>query len=408
MTRRVLLAILLIIPIVRVVSTYRVFSQTFDEPFHIFTGLQWLTTRSDCSDVEHPPLARIAFAIDAFLDGAKPEDGDEMLYRHDNLRRNLALARAGNLPFLVIALVVVMLWTWRLFGENTALITLALFGALPPVLAHAALATTDCAGMAMTLLALYLFWRNANPLLIGAAIGFGLLAKFSFVVFFPMGAIAILISRRSLPRAKDIATWAVLAFFIVWAGYKFNVGRVNDLWLTHPLRPNALEAIAAKYASAPGYEWVRPDLIERYRKYGELAAKHGVTNIDFVDWAKAAGYPSPAAGRSGHDAMTGAPPIPHRLVDRLLEPFHRPTHFIVMHNFPAPQFIAGLQLVNYHSHTGHPAFLLGKYSGYGWWYYFPVVFFFKTPLPFVALCVIGIVLLMRTEHRGVVIAPLLM
>ena len=34
-----------------------------------------------------------------------------------------------------------------------------------------------------------------------------------------------------------------------------------------------------------------------------------------------------------------------------------------------------------------PAFLLGNYSDNGWWYYFPVAFLLKTPLPTLALLI---------------------
>jgi hypothetical protein len=37
-----------------------------------------------------------------------------------------------------------------------------------------------------------------------------------------------------------------------------------------------------------------------------------------------------------------------------------------------------------HNEYGHATSLLGKQSLMGWWYYFPVLFFFKTPLPFLA------------------------
>jgi hypothetical protein len=40
-----------------------------------------------------------------------------------------------------------------------------------------------------------------------------------------------------------------------------------------------------------------------------------------------------------------------------------------------------------HNHFGHPASLLGHYSSFGWWYYFPVAFALKTSLPFLLLSV---------------------
>jgi len=56
---------------------------------------------------------------------------------------------------------------------------------------------------------------------------------------------------------------------------------------------------------------------------------------------------------------------------------------------PAPSLPVGFAQVRLHDRGGHTAFLLGKQSRTGWWYYFPVVFFFKTPIPLLILFAIG-------------------
>ena len=56
---------------------------------------------------------------------------------------------------------------------------------------------------------------------------------------------------------------------------------------------------------------------------------------------------------------------------------------------PAPSLPVGFVRVRLHDRLGHTAFLLGKTSRTGWWYYFPVVFFFKTPLPLLILFAFG-------------------
>jgi hypothetical protein len=40
---------------------------------------------------------------------------------------------------------------------------------------------------------------------------------------------------------------------------------------------------------------------------------------------------------------------------------------------------------------GHPAFLMGEFSTQGWWYYFPVAFAIKTPLPTLLILLTGVV-----------------
>lgn len=48
-----------------------------------------------------------------------------------------------------------------------------------------------------------------------------------------------------------------------------------------------------------------------------------------------------------------------------------------------------------HSQAGHGAYLLGEWSDTGWWYYFPAVILFKTPIPLLALIVAGVALVIR-------------
>ena len=47
-----------------------------------------------------------------------------------------------------------------------------------------------------------------------------------------------------------------------------------------------------------------------------------------------------------------------------------------------------------HQARGHKAFLLGQYSRMGWWYYFPVAFALKTPVPSLLL-ILGAVIQVR-------------
>ena len=253
--------LLTLLPLARVASTLRVFSETNDEDAHVSAGLEWLNHGTYERDPEHPPLARVILALPPYLAGERGISASAYWVR--DYRHNLALSRVGNLLFLLIALVVVGVW-------SRSLLALALFGALPPVLAHAGLATTDNAAMAMTLLALFAMARSKNGFVIGVAVGLGLLSKFSFIIFFPIVALFF------LPRVREIVIAAVVAAFVVWAGYRFDVGTIANARAKLTLDPS-IQAVAASYARAPGYEWVRPDIVARYRDYSGEAAQHGVT-----------------------------------------------------------------------------------------------------------------------------------
>lgn len=52
---------------------------------------------------------------------------------------------------------------------------------------------------------------------------------------------------------------------------------------------------------------------------------------------------------------------------------------------PAATHIKIFQSLRTHYDDGHPAFLLGRYSERGWWWYFPAAFALKTPLPVLLL-----------------------
>jgi hypothetical protein len=438
--QRLLLAALLAVAIVRIASTYRVFSQTVDEPVHIAAGYEWLTTRHYDLSPDHPPIARATFALWSLINGAKPatannEAGNDLLFHDDHYLRNLTGSRAPNLVFLLIATWVVFAWTRRgaqfpvpsaqfpvpsAQGVSPgtghwapgALVAAALFTGLPPVLAHAGLATTDMVVAATVVAALYAFtlWLESptrnRALIFGLACGLGLVSKFSFLPFFLPAAATLLIARRGRMRWRQLPAVIAIAFVIVWGVYKFDVGKLIDARLRAYPRGIPHE-IAARYARNPGYEWMRADLLKRYYDYGRLV--HG-TPPDIVDWAKASGYPSPLAGRSGN-TMAGQPPIPPlSLGDRLREPDRAAWQWIAVHvPLPAPMFIAGLEVLTIHNQAGHPAYLLGRYADHGWWYYFPVILFFKTPLAFLLLWATGFVLLVRTPGtRAFALLPIVM
>ena len=66
---------------------------------------------------------------------------------------------------------------------------------------------------------------------------------------------------------------------------------------------------------------------------------------------------------------------------------------------PAPLYAMGAMEVKLHDINGHRAFLFGKLSVQGWWYYFPVALGVKTPIPFLILTLAGWVL-MIVRRRG--------
>lgn len=66
---------------------------------------------------------------------------------------------------------------------------------------------------------------------------------------------------------------------------------------------------------------------------------------------------------------------------------------------PAPDLVIGFLTVRLHNRVGHSAYLLGRTSNTGWWYYFPVALAVKTPIPSLLLTSIGAWLLLKRRHR---------
>lgn len=283
---RVLLALIVVFTLARIATTHRVFSQTVDEASHLIAGYDILTKRVYTTDLHHPPLARVLFALpfigepDPVSEGAMSR-GTVLLLRNDRYTQNVARARMPNLLFVAIAVVGVAYWARHLFTPGAGLLAALIFASLPPVLAHGGLATTDMALTATLIVALYALTRVLEDatwprtIALGVALAAGLLAKYSFLAYFPVCAIVLIAVRRRFPFAR-IATSLALAIVVV--------------------------CIA----------------------------------------------------------------------------------------MPPQHFLAGLESVRAQTANPPKAILFGEVRAGGWWYYFPVALFFKTPIPFLILAIAGL------------------
>ena len=251
----VLAVSLVLIASVRIVATYQDFNHVVDEPAHISSGLEYLSRKTYSFDWEHPPLARAMAALGLYVAGERlsfppglhfkrdPQEGMGVLYQSGHYERNVALARFGVLPFFWLACAVLFLWTKRYFGKAAAVIAVLLFTLLPPVLAHAGLATTD---MAVTAFApagflMLLFWAERPTLLrsvgLGLVVALGALCKFTMAPFLAAAALMALAAhcvtaRPSVAEVRrflgshlgPLALAVVVCLFVIWGGYRFSYG----------------------------------------------------------------------------------------------------------------------------------------------------------------------------------------
>jgi hypothetical protein len=343
-----------------IVGSYSHLSQTWDEPAHIGTGMEWLSHGTYTLDLIDPPLARISTALGPYLLGSRSspnllhprsredvdpwKEGTRIINASPDPHRILTAARLGILPYFLIAAFLTWRLTKRWLGPWPAVIATALFATCPPVLAHAGLATTDMTFVAMFLLALDRLWlalekpTALNALLAGAGIGLACLSKLSGTPYVALCAAAFLVyffwTRRTVPHARYWALAIVAVFFTIWAGYRFDLGAI--------------------------------------------ATRDPQTQSNF-----------------------------QHLLSRL-GPLRSPASILANH-FPAYAFVESLRAAS--NMKAHPpqGYLFGhRYDG-GLWYFFLVILLVKTPIPFLLLGLPGIVLAIRQlwkAHDGFALVPL--
>jgi hypothetical protein len=335
---------------VRVASTWRVFTETNDEAFHLGVGLQWLGAGAYTFEVKHPPVARIAVAIGPYLLGSgfhnatdAGREGRAALNGNPDYFSVLSEARAGALPFLWLACLAIWLLARHHFGVVAAAASVTTFTMVPVVLGHAGVATTDMALTGSLAMAFWSWqsWLDRPGRVAAARTGFltafSVLCKFSSVVFLPAMLLAaglanLSSSQAALRRLRSKAGVAELscalaaAFLTLWAIYRFEVA---------PLRTPA-------DASFP--------LLEHY-----LGASGPAINIAY---------------------RVLATPV------------------------PLPSLWNGLYETYQHNAGGHMAYLFGRVRSHGWWYFFPVVLAVKTPLALFCLAGLGLWVAARRGLRG--------
>jgi hypothetical protein len=245
----VLLAcILVVIGTARIISTYRVFNHTIDEPEHFAAGMQYLSTGKYRYEDQHPPLARVFAALGPFLAGERFHSGPDayregyrILGRGAQYDRMLALGRVGILPFFWAASAVVYLWALRAGGGWAAVAATLLFTTLPPVLAHSGLMTTDVALCAFAGAAalMSIYWAEQpsprRSAALGALVALAVVSKFSALVYLPAAWLAMGAGNwRAAPgwawqHRRALALVGATAALGVWMAYGFSFARVEFL-----------------------------------------------------------------------------------------------------------------------------------------------------------------------------------
>jgi hypothetical protein len=241
-------------------------------------------------------------------------------------------------------------WSWKLAGPVAAIVTVALYCLDPNFLAHSPLVKNDVPMSLLLLAFAFAVWSAGRRVrwwtfpLLGVICGAAMATKFSGLLVGPL--IVLLLGIRAflrepwpvlkwnldrwLPRlgaamAISVGT-GLIAYVVVWASYGFRYLPTPD--------PNYQLDIAHQDLVARRNEIRASD--EGAMPSTQEAAQHKpATLVRLAVWADA-----------------------HRLM---------------------PQAWSFGLVYTYATTLIRSSFLVGSYSNYGWWYYFPAAMLFKTP-----------------------------
>ena len=244
----------------RIISTYDALSLTADEPAHLACGMEYVADHVYTIDIQNPPLARAMEALGPYLAGARPtglsvmrEEGLAIIAQAGNFDRTIFLMRLGNLPFFLMACVVVYWWSWQSFGKSVAVLATGLFTLLPTNLADAGIATTDMS-LGATVGAVFfatIYWADKptwrRALLLGLCAALSFLSKATALGYVPITislALACYLAVRRpswqelwyvvRQRTGTLALAAFTAAMLMWAAYWFSFGIVPGTNISLP------------------------------------------------------------------------------------------------------------------------------------------------------------------------------
>ena len=350
----IILFCIFIFALALMVFSLRADSVTTDEGIHLFAGYTYIIRGDFRLDPEHPPLLKeiAALPLIFFKNLKVPLDGlwDKAAnFYYDSWQETRILSQQflfslgnnaeklifwGRFPFIILTLVLglaVYLWARKLYGEKAGIFAAFLILFLPNILAHGRLINTDLGLTLFFFLALY-FWikflKKPNWLaFLFSGLFVGLAFASKFTSVLLIPILAILALAKVFFFDKDLRRWS-----------KYLLGLLGIMII-------GLMVTWATY----GFSIDTPP-----KPIDSLSANINLwTNFDV-----------PA---TIDEIFTKIRPI----------------------MFPADLY-KGFFLVGRHALAGHGSFLLGETSNTGWWYYFPVAIFYKTPIPFFIFLILAI------------------
>jgi 4-amino-4-deoxy-L-arabinose transferase-like glycosyltransferase len=335
-------------------------SATWDEPQHLAAGYTALAARDYRVDPEHPPLVRLLAAVPrvvagdrapltALIDRTSPTQwvsrelfgySHDVLYADRQADRRLYSARFAIVALGVLLGALIFFWAREWLGYWPAVAALAMYAVEPNLLAHASLVTTDFGVTCFIFAAVYALWRyQRKPSRANAAWFVAAFVCAQLTKFSALALVPIVLVLLVGCAAAGRLRWTEVAGLVV----ALVLATFAGIWVVYGLR----------YAPSESHGWlfaVHDDPVARQR-LPALAA--------LIRWIDA------------HALLPNA-------------------------------YAEGLLLSQAKAQV-REAFLAGRTSDSGWWYYFPVAFLLKTPIALLVALVLGsVVAVARRGALGVV------
>jgi hypothetical protein len=366
-----IVGLLLLAIVFQCVLSMRVKTVTYDEPNHLVAGYSYLKMGDFSLNWPNPPLISVISATPLLFLNLKIQTYDphqsgrlfvhDFLYvLNDNADQIVFWAR---IPIIFLSLLLgffVFRWASELYGIESGLFALLLYAFSPNILAHSRLATTDLGMACFMFLACYRLWKFGsrpsvgNLLLAGLTLGLALISKFSAVFLLPVYLLFPLVqSFLNDPQPKPNS----------------SVGRPDP---------------KARAPTNPLKKW------GRWMVYSSLIIGIGVLVIAAVypcylkPWYRFDETVLPALQRWYPNA-------------EINKGFWR---LVSSTRVPGREYALGLLGLVEHSKKGHDAFLWGKTSSQGWWYYHLATLAIKTPIALQIMLLLAFGLYLSRRIKG--------
>jgi Dolichyl-phosphate-mannose-protein mannosyltransferase len=235
-----------------------------DDAVHMPAGYSYLTTGDYRLNQEHPPFIKLLSALgltvvhprlqldsSGWQQAAQPQDPEDGMQKIEegffdiNADRYERITFWGRLPMLTIPLLLVIAVYWltkSIINPLTGLLAAFLLLTEPNIIGNSTVVQNDvaaCLALVLIVIAMRAYFRNAtavNASLLGGALGFALITKYSLVPFVALSSlimIAILTIkalRRQPALLSNLAFTGIAlltAYLILIAAYAFHINRID-------------------------------------------------------------------------------------------------------------------------------------------------------------------------------------